>query len=210
VAGKSVSGESVTGRSRREEYAAQTRAAVVSAAITRFAADGYAATTIDAIADEARVAKGGVYHHFASKAELFEAAFMAMETRLLERVTAGVAGITDPLELMVTGNDLYLAECSEPDFRRIALLDAPAAIGWIRWRAIEEQYFLALVTAGLAGLATVGYDIPPGDLAARMLLAAMNEAGLSIAASPEPDAERQRARAVMLRLLQGFRTGANG
>jgi AcrR family transcriptional regulator len=205
VTGKSVSGESGTGRSRREEYAAQTRAAVVSAAITRFAADGYAATTIDAIADEARVAKGGVYHHFASKAELFEAAFVAMETRLLERVTAGVAGITDPLELMVTGIDLYLAECTEPDFRRIALLDAPAAIGWTRWRAVEEQYFLALVTAGLAGLASVGYDIPPGDLAARMLLAAMNEGGLSMAVSPDPEAERLRARGVMHQLLRGFR-----
>lgn len=208
MAVKPVTGSSAAGRSRREEYAAQTRAAVVTAAVARFAADGYAATTIDAIAGEARVAKGGVYHHFASKAELFEAAFVAMETRLLERVTAGVAGITDPLELMVTGTDLYLAECSEPDFRRIALLDAPAAIGWVRWREVEEQYFLALVTAGLAALATVGYDIPPGDLAARMLLAALNEAGLSIAASPEPDAERQRARAVMLQLLQGFRAEA--
>jgi AcrR family transcriptional regulator len=197
----------VTGKSRREEYAAQTRAAVVSAAITRFAADGYAATTIDAIADEARVAKGGVYHHFASKAELFEAAFVAMETRLLERVTAGLAGVTDPLELMVTGIDLYLAECSEADFRRIALQDAPAAIGWVRWRAVEEKYFLALVTAGLAGLARIGYGIPPGDLAARMLLAALNEAGLSIAAAPEPEAERLRARAVMQQLLQGFREG---
>jgi AcrR family transcriptional regulator len=209
VAGKPVSGRPAAGRSRREEYAAQTRAAVVSAAITRFAADGYAATTIDAVADEARVAKGGVYHHFASKAELFEATFVAMETRLLERVTAGVAGITDPLELMITGTDLYLAECSEPDFRRIALLDAPVAIGWTRWREVGDQYFLALVTAGLAGLASVGYDIPPGDLAARMLLAALNEAGLSIAASPEPDAERRRARAVMLQLLHGFRAASH-
>ena len=53
--------------------------------------------------------KGAVYHHFRDKAELFEAAFVEMEERLLDRVIAGVEGSTDPWELMAAGIDIFLA-----------------------------------------------------------------------------------------------------
>jgi AcrR family transcriptional regulator len=196
----------MAGKTRREEYAELTRSAVVSAAIRRFAADGYAATTIDAIADEARVTKGGVYHHFADKAELFEAAFIAMEERLLRNVTAGLAGITDPRELMTAGIDLFLAECAHQDFRAIALEQAPAALGWIRWKKIDEEYFLGMVKGGLDALTATGeYHIPDSELAARILMAALDEAGLAVAASPDPDAERERARTLLQQLLGGLR-----
>ena len=62
----------------------------------RFSADGFAGTSMDAIAQSARVTKGAVYHHFRDKAELFEAVFVLMEQRLLAKVTPGVAGMTDP------------------------------------------------------------------------------------------------------------------
>jgi AcrR family transcriptional regulator len=174
----------VTGKSRRDEYAEQTRAAVVAAAVTLFAANGYAATTIDAVAAEARVAKGGVYHHFANKAELFEAAFVAMEERLLARVMVAINGATDMEQMVVSGVDVFLTECCEPDFRQIALLEAPAALGWARWKAIDEQFFLGLMKSGLDDLASTGrYEIPDRDLTARVLLAALTEAGL---AAPRP------------------------
>jgi len=193
-------------KSRREEYAETTRAAIVEAAVERFAADGFTRTSMDAIARSARVTKGAVYHHFRDKAELFEAAFVMMEQRLLAKVTTGVAGIADPWDLMAAGVDIYLKECSEPDFRRIALEEAPAALGWFRWKQIEERYFLGLVTAALDDVARRGdLDIPAGDLAARMLLAAMTEAGLAVAAAARPTAERRRAAALVMRLLGGLR-----
>jgi AcrR family transcriptional regulator len=197
----------MAGKTRREEYAELTRTAVVNAAIARFAADGYQATTIDAIAEEARVTKGGVYHHFADKAELFEAAFIAMEERLQRHVAAGLAGLSDPVELVTAGIDLFLAECAHEDFRRIALEQAPGALGWARWKKIDEAYFLGMIKGGLSGLAATGdYDIPDGDLTARILLAALGEAGLSVAAAADPDAERARARALLLQLVRGLRT----
>jgi AcrR family transcriptional regulator len=194
-------------KSRREEYAETTRAAIVQAAVERFAAEGFARTTVDAVAEAARVTKGAVYHHFKDKADLFEAAFVVMEERLLVKVEAGVAGIEDPWELIATGIGIYLAECLESDFRRIAVQEAPSALGWARWKAIEEQYFLSLVTAALGALAQGGsIDLPPGDLTARMLLAAMAEAGLAVAASDEPDAELDRVSALVMRLVGGLRT----
>jgi AcrR family transcriptional regulator len=196
----------MAGKTRREEYAELTRAAVVTAATARFAADGYAATTIDAIAADARVTKGGIYHHFADKAELFEAAFVAMEERLLAKVTAGLAGIEDPLAQLTTCIDLFLSECTRPEFRRIALEEAPAALGWTRWKKLDESFFLGLVRAGLDGLARTGdYDIPAGDLTARILLAALGEAGLAVAAAPDPDAELAAARTLLRQFLLGLR-----
>ena len=195
-------------KSRREEYAEVTRAAIVEAAVSRFAAVGYAGANIDSIADRARVTKGAVYHHFSDKAELFEAAYTAMEERLLARVLAGIDGIDDPWEALRVGADVFLEECCEPDFARIALEEAPVALGWSRWKATEERYFLGLLGAALRALAEAGQIAIPaeGDLTARMLLAALDEAGLSVASSPDPQAERVRAADVITRLLSGLRT----
>lgn len=44
---------------------------LIEAATAEFAAGGYAATTLDAIAARAGVTKGGLYFHFAGKEELF-------------------------------------------------------------------------------------------------------------------------------------------
>ena len=197
----------MTVRTRRDEYAEQTRAAVVEAAVSLFAANGYAATTIDAVAAEARVAKGGVYHHFANKAELFEAAFIAMEERLLARVMVAINDATDMEQMVFSGIDVFLTECCEPDFRQIALLEAPAALGWSRWKEIDERFFLGLMRSGLDDLASTGrYDIRDGDLTARVLLAALTEAGLAAATAAKPKVEVKRARAVIGQLLAGLRT----
>jgi AcrR family transcriptional regulator len=199
----------MAGKTRREEYAELTRSAVVSAAIARFTAVGYAATTIDAIAEEARVTKGGVYHHFADKAELFEAAFVAMQRRLLDRIATGLAGITDPEAAIVAGMNLFLDECAHDDFRRIVLEQAPAALGWARWKKIDEEYFLGLFVTALDGLVATGrYEIPDRPLAARVLMAAMDEAALAVAAAPDPVTERERARTLLQQLLRGFRVTA--
>jgi AcrR family transcriptional regulator len=203
----------MTGKSRRDLYAEQTRAAVIAAATARFATDGYAATTMDAIAEDAQVAKGGLYHHFASKAELFEAVFIEIETSLLSKVEAAgeeiwdePGGSHDPLDLLTAGLDIFLAACAEPAFRQIALQDAPAVLGPARYRAIEEDFYLAGLREGLALLSLTGrYAVPPGDLPARMILAALGEAGQAVADADDPEAERQRARYVILRLIEGFR-----
>jgi AcrR family transcriptional regulator len=193
-------------KGRREEYAETTRAAIVAAAIERFTVDGFAKTSIDAVAESARVSKGAVYHHFADKSELFEATFIAMEKRLLANVILGVTGIADPWDIVRAGVDTFLTECAQPDFRRIALEEAPAALGWTRWKELEENYFLGLVKASLQGLAHDGLiDIPSDDLTARMFLAATGEAGLAVGAAANPEEERERAGRLVMRFLEGLR-----
>ena len=194
-------------KSRREEYAEVTHGAIVEAAVARFAADGYAGANIDSIAELARVTKGAVYHHFADKAELFEAAYVAMEDRLLARVVASVEGIDDPWGALLAGAGVFLEECCQPDFRRIALEEAPVALGWARWKASEEKYFLGLLNSALNAMAEAGLIAIPanGDLTARVLLAALDEAGLSVGSSADPEAERHQALDLIARMLGGLR-----
>jgi AcrR family transcriptional regulator len=67
----------------RAERQAQTRTALVDAAERLFAAQGFHATSLDAVAAEAGYTKGAVYSNFASKEDLF---FAVYERRLDARV----------------------------------------------------------------------------------------------------------------------------
>jgi AcrR family transcriptional regulator len=58
-------------RMTRAERKAQTRAQLMDAANRLFARQGYGATTLEQIADEAGMTKGAVYSNYESKEELF-------------------------------------------------------------------------------------------------------------------------------------------
>jgi len=86
-----------TARDGEEEHAARRREEILAAAATVFDANGYAQTTMDAVAAEAGVAKGSLYNYFPSKHDLFTEVFRAglaedeevAEAVLLEPVSAG-------------------------------------------------------------------------------------------------------------------------
>ena len=56
---------------RTKEEAAITREHLLKKALAVFSKKGYAATTLQDIAQEASVTRGAIYHHFGGKAELY-------------------------------------------------------------------------------------------------------------------------------------------
>src|SRR4029450_13420463 len=60
---------------QNREVRAVTRARLLNTALELFATRGYAATSLDAIADEAGVSAGLLYHHFDGKAAVLNAIF---------------------------------------------------------------------------------------------------------------------------------------
>ena len=58
---------------RTKEEAAQTRQDLLEAALTIFSQQGYAAVRLEDVAEAAGVTRGAIYHHFGSKADLFQA-----------------------------------------------------------------------------------------------------------------------------------------
>jgi AcrR family transcriptional regulator len=72
----------------REERKTRTREELIQAAERLFSRDGFHATSLDALADEAGYTKGAVYSNFASKEDLFFAVYerrAAAAVRYVER-----------------------------------------------------------------------------------------------------------------------------
>ena len=112
----------------------------------------------------------------------------------------------DPLELLKTGTRAFLDACMDPAHARVNLLDAPSVLGWAEWREIDMRHGMGLVTAGLqAGMDAGVLREQPVRPLAHLLLAAMGEAAMMIANSPDPQATRDEMEISLLELLEGLR-----
>ena len=96
---------------KREAQARETRRSILDAAHELFVANGFAATTVQAIADQAGVAVQTVYVVFGNKRELLR--------QLIERTIAG-----DDEPVPITERAEARAVAAEPDARRRAAMDA--------------------------------------------------------------------------------------
>ncbi|HET6834674.1 MAG TPA: TetR/AcrR family transcriptional regulator [Acidimicrobiales bacterium] len=171
---------------KRVEQGQATRAALIELATELFATNGYDATAIPAVLDAAGVSRGALYHHFESKEALFEAVLESVEAQAMVKVTRAARGATDPLDGLRRGCSAYLAMCRDPVVRQISLIDAPAVVGWQRWREIDEQHAFGLVKAAIAAIAADGRVKPElVDVMAHMVLAALLEVALLVARADE-------------------------
>jgi AcrR family transcriptional regulator len=189
------------------ERTAVTRAALIAAARELFAAHGYAGVGTEAIAHAAGVTRGAMYHQFADKQDLFAAVFEAVEAALTERIDAVVAqsGRSDPLELMHLGAAAWLDACADPEVHRIVLIEAPAVLGWERWREIGLRYGMGLVRSLLEYAIGVGrLPSQPVEPLAHVLIGALDEAALYLARSPDPARARLEVGAVLDALLDAL------
>jgi hypothetical protein len=101
----------------------------------------------------------------------------------------------------------WIRLAGDPVVQRILLIDAPAVLGWQRWREMEEHHALGMIKAVLGEIAKTGRLAPDlVDMFAHMLLASLNEIALFMARADDPSAAmRTGAAAVgeMLRRLLG-------
>ena len=177
----------MTASKTKRERGEATRQHIVEIAFSRFAKAGYADTSVEAILSEAGISKGAFYHHFKSKEQLFEAVFLRIELEVTRSSIEQTQHIADPLERLHAGCRTFIETASRPDVRQVGLIDAPAVLGWQRWRELEEQFGLAVLRAGLKAAAAARgrqEELPPE--AARLLLAALIEATMIVARADDP------------------------
>jgi AcrR family transcriptional regulator len=86
----------------------RTRAQLLEAAVHVLAARGVDATTIQDIAERARVTPATFYNHFASKDEILAAIARWVADRFTDRVVASMAGIDDGATRMMIGNRRFV------------------------------------------------------------------------------------------------------
>jgi AcrR family transcriptional regulator len=201
-----TSAESRARRSQAERTAA-TRALLLDAARKLFADKGFSDVSTQAIVSAAGVTRGALYHQFDDKAALFAAAYEEVERDLVTDIARQIMDEQplDPVEAMRLAARLFLDRCSAPDVQRIVLIDAPAVLGWDRWRAVGVKYGLGVIEGMLAHAIAEG-AIPAQPLrpTAHVLLGALDEAALFVSRATDRKQARQEMDAVCDRLLNGI------
>ena len=167
---------------KQAERRAATTEAILRAGRRLFGERGFAATTMDDIAEAADIAKGAVYHHFKTKEAVFEAVFEQVSGDLVQDIDRAVRSEKDVLAAIVAGTQHYFAACAKGPSGQIILRDGPAVLGWERWREIDARHFggkfpRALTVAMDAGLIAR----QPVEPLARLLLGAVTEAAVACA-----------------------------
>lgn len=172
---------------------AATREHLIEVATTLFAERGYDETSIETVLQVASVSRGSLYHHFKNKEALFEAVLEAIENDTGLRVMEAAAGATDPKEMLRLGSLAWVQLAGDPVVQRVLLVDAPAVLGWERWRALEERHALGLIKVALTAIADQG-ELKPElvDVFSHVVLAAINEIALLIARSDQPVREAEQ------------------
>src|SRR6202012_5214765 len=161
---------------KQAERRAATIEAILKAARRLFGERGFAATTMDDIAEAARVAKGAVYHHFATKEAVFESVFDELSRDLMLDIDRAARAEKDMLAAMATGTQHYFAACAKGPTCQIILRDGPAVLGWERWRAIDARHFGGKIPLALAAAMDAGLIArQPVEPLARLLLGALTE-----------------------------------
>jgi AcrR family transcriptional regulator len=198
-------------RSRREDYSAESRQALLDSAVGLFADKGYAATSLDEIAEAARLTKGALYWHFGSKQALFRAVIELLEQRLMERVTRSAGTAADPWQAAETAMVDFLDACCDPTYARIVLREGQVVLGFDQWHEVMEQYSYGLTRRLLASLVEQGLVDPlPIDAWSRVVLGQLSAAAMLVAEASEAERPqvRQDAETVLRRILEGFRSEA--
>jgi AcrR family transcriptional regulator len=172
-------------RHTRPGAGAAGRMEIVAAAAAVFSERGYAATSIDDIADRLGASKGRVYHYYRSKADVFlDVHRVAMET-MLDRIGPLVSAEGDASERLgqmareharllmaefemqvvaVQGVEMHLLQRGS-DAHRAATAEV------IRMRDEYEQLFVDVLTAGVdAG----EFRAAPPRLLSKVVLGALN------------------------------------
>ncbi len=193
-----------TQQARREA----TRAVLISTAKTFFGEQGFSNTTIDQIAAEAGLAKGAVYHHFATKKVLFESVLETVAEEIALQVQGSAIGKVDILEAMRAGIRTFFAVCSDAQTARIFLADGPAVLGWQRWREIDSSYFAGIISAALGAAIEQGvFKKQPVEPLACLVMGAISEAALDCAVRPDFDNAAEAYITALEAMLAGLIAG---
>jgi AcrR family transcriptional regulator len=189
-------------RRSQAERSAATRQALLGAGRALFTERGFAGAAQEEIVERAGVTRGALSHHFGTKQGLFLAVMQDLQADLAGRIGRAALQGHDPMEQLRLGCLAFLDAAMDASVGRIVLLDAPAVLGWQKWREIDAVHGLGLVTEALEAVMEAGLiENQPVQPLAHLLLAALNEAAMLVANDEDPVAARALVGVTVERLL---------
>ena len=189
---------------QRARMMEDTRARLVAAARAAFAANGYAAASMDELTAAAGLTRGALYHNFGDKKGLLRAVIAQLDAEMAVKAQARRDRAASPWLGFLEECVAYIELALEPEIQRIMLLDGPAVLGDpSRWPG--QNACLQTTTETLQALIDAGTVRPvDAEAAARLVNGAALNAALWIAASDDPRAVLPRAVEAFRRLMDGL------
>ena len=130
-----------------------------------------------------------------------------IEIELVADIVARLADAApaDQQQAMKAGARLFLDLCSAPEVQRIMLIDAPAVLGWERWRDRRDEVRPRRHRGDArSGGRRRGDPEQPLRPTAHVLLGALDEAALYISRAEDQAAAKADMYAVCDRLIDGI------
>lgn len=181
----------------------KTLSAILASAHKCFGEIGYSKTSIDMIAKRADLTKGAVYHHFASKAQMFEKVHELISSELSQSVMASLGSDGDLFQTVRTALKAFFYECRDEKIIRIIFQDGPIVLGEERWREIDQKNFGGQIKGVLAmGMQAGLIETHPLEPLGNLFNSTINESILQcIRAEDFDQASRQYIDTIMVLLL---------
>lgn len=198
-----------TGSSR----AASTRATLLAVARGMFADMGYHAAGTNDLVSRASVTRGALYYHFTDKRDLFEAVFRQITHDLNQAASAvALAGPQGTWGRLIAATRAYLRIVADSaEIRQVLLIDGPAVLGWQRWREIQSENMVDSMARALLMLMdqkVIAVRAP--QPLAQLLLAALNDAAMSIAHAEDREQALALRGDALIALIEGLRQTPGG
>lgn len=192
-------------RGPNEERSAATRQTLITVARNAFRDDGYAKTSLAAIATEVSMTKGAVYHHFADKQAVLDAVVREIQGELRDVVAKAARRQRTPHQRLVAGSLAYLDACAQlGPLSHVLFVDAPAGLGWRRWREIDAEHFRGDLEASVKAVLDDGSGVSDAVSMASAVSAVLMDAALEITSSDRPAHARRDAEATLRTLLESI------
>jgi AcrR family transcriptional regulator len=169
-----------------------------------FTEHGYEATTVAAILERAGMARGALYHYFpGGKQEIFDEVFAAINQEFHLRRDA-LTTMASPLARIRAGMRIFLELCTEDDFARIVLVDAPRLIPGQAERGSSYSILRAQLVEAVAAGEIQDVDV---DATAMSLYGAIRGAGESVTVAADRGKAADAATRALYLLVHGLRAG---
>jgi AcrR family transcriptional regulator len=182
----------------------ETISRLLTVARKAFAEQGFAATSLDALAAGAGLTRGALHHHFGNKTGLFEAVLRRADAEIDAALEAEWEAEPDHWKGFRKCCARYLDEALDPTRRRILFEDAPAVLGNRAYKILMEEGVGTLISdlRDLIGAGQVKAVDP--EALAQVLNGAISNLARWAADAPPGDDRLPRAHSTLSIILDGI------
>ena len=171
---------------KRQTMMQENRLRLIEAGRRAFAAQGYAAASMDELTASVGLTRGALYHNFGDKKGLLAAVVHQIDSAMAQKAQEIGALKADAWEALLAEGAAYIEMALDAEVQRIVLLDGPAVLGDPSQWPSQDSCLQSTKQAVERLIAEGRMKRVDPEAAARLMNGAALNAALWVAASDDP------------------------